>query len=143
MFIGEYSHTIDDKGRMAVPAKFRNKLKSGAVVTRGLDNCLFLFSRDEWDKLAQNIAASPINKANTRAFGRFMLAGAMEAEFDSQGRILLPEYLRGHANLQKKAIVAGIYNRIEIWEESAWQKYSRATQKNSSRIAEGLGELGI
>ena len=77
MFIGEYSHTIDDKGRMAVPAKFRNKLKSGAVVTRGLDNCLFLFSRDEWDKLAQNIAASPINKANTRAFGRFMLAGAM------------------------------------------------------------------
>src|SRR3989338_2241186 len=143
MFIGEYSHTIDDKGRMAVPAKFRNKLKSGAVVTRGLDNCLFLFSRDEWDKLAQNIAASPINKANTRAFGRFMLAGAMEAEFDSQGRILLPEYLRQYANLKKRAIVAGLYNRIEIWEENAWKKYSRATEKNSGRIAEGLGELGM
>jgi MraZ protein len=143
MFIGEYAHTIDDKGRMAVPAKFRNTLKSGAVVTRGLDNCLFLFSKEEWEKLANQIAASPINKANTRAFGRFMLAGAMEAEFDRQGRILLPEYLRRYANLQKKAIVAGLYNRIEIWEESAWQKYSKSTEKNSGRIAEGLGELGM
>lgn len=143
MFIGEYSHTIDDKGRVAVPAKFRTQLKNGAVVTRGLDNCLFLFSKEEWQKLAQQISASPINKANTRAFGRFMLAGASEAEFDKQGRILLPEYLRGHASLSKKAIIAGIYNRIEIWEESAWQKYSRQTQKNSAKIAEELGELGM
>lgn len=143
MFIGEYSHTIDAKGRMAVPAKFRAKLTSGAVVTRGLDNCLFLFSKEEWQKLAEQISASPINKANTRAFGRFMLAGATEAEFDKQGRILLPEYLRVYTGLKKKAIIAGIYNRIEIWEESAWQKYSKQTQKNSAKIAEGLGELGI
>ncbi|PIR95014.1 cell division/cell wall cluster transcriptional repressor MraZ [Candidatus Falkowbacteria bacterium CG10_big_fil_rev_8_21_14_0_10_37_6] len=143
MFIGEYSHTIDAKGRMAVPAKFRAKLTSGAVVTRGLDNCLFLFSKEEWQKLAEQISASPINKANTRAFGRFMLAGATEAEFDKQGRILLPEYLRVYTGLKKKAIIAGIYNRIEIWEEGAWQKYSKQTQKNSAKIAEELGELGI
>ena len=143
MFLGEYAHTIDDKGRMAVPAKFRNTLKSGAVVTRGLDNCLFLFSKEEWEKLANQIASSPINKANTRAFGRFMLAGAMEAEFDRQGRILLPEYLRQYANLKKRAIVAGLYNRIEIWEETAWQRYSKVTQKNSGKIAEELGELGM
>ncbi|MFH1326361.1 MAG: division/cell wall cluster transcriptional repressor MraZ [Candidatus Falkowbacteria bacterium] len=141
MFIGEYSHNIDDKGRVAVPAKFRSKLKSGAVVTRGLDNCLFLYSQDEWKKLAEQIASAPINKANTRAFGRYMLAGAMEAEFDKQGRILLPEYLRDYASLKKKAIIAGLYNRIEIWDESAWKKYSKTTEKNSSKIAEGLGEL--
>jgi len=141
MFIGEYSHNIDDKGRMAVPSKFRQKLKNGAVVTRGLDNCLFLYSKEEWEKLAEQIAASPINKANSRAFSRFMLAGAMEAEFDKQGRILLPDYLRGHAGLKKKAIVAGLYSRIEIWDEDTWKKYSKANEKNSAKIAEGLGEL--
>jgi len=143
MFIGEYSHNIDDKGRMAVPAKFRSKLKSGAVVTRGLDNCLFLFSKEEWQKLAEKVANTPISQSNSRAFARFMLAGASEAEFDKQGRILLPEYLRGHANLKKKAIIAGLYNRIEIWEENNWNKYSKANEKNSNKIAEELGELGI
>lgn len=143
MFIGEYSHTIDDKGRVAVPAKFRTKLQSGAVVTRGLDSCLFLFSADEWAKLAEKIANSPINKANTRAFGRFMLAGAMEAEFDRQGRILLPEYLRVHANLKKDVTIAGLYSRIEIWDTIAWRQYSKVTDKNSAKIAEELGELGM
>jgi len=141
MFIGEYSHNIDDKGRMAVPAKFRSKLKNGAVVTRGLDNCLFLYSKEEWEKLAGQIAATPINKVNSRAFSRFMLAGAMEAEFDKQGRILLPDYLRKHGSLKKKAIVAGLYSRIEIWDEDNWKKYSKANEKNSSKIAEELGEL--
>ena len=142
MFIGEYSHTIDDKGRVAVPAKFRAKLQNGAVVTRGLDNCLFLYSKDEWEKLAEQISTSPINKANSRAFSRFMLAGAMEAEFDKQGRILLPEYLRGHAGLHRNVVMAGLYNRIEIWDEAAWKKYSKVTGKNSGKIAEELGELG-
>ena len=141
MFIGEYNHNIDDKGRMAIPVKFRKKLISGAVVTRGLDNCLFLYSKEEWEKLAEQIASSPINKANSRAFSRFMLAGAMEAEFDAQGRILLPEYLRRHAGLKKKAIVAGLYSRIEIWDEDGWRKYSKANDKNSAKIAEELGEL--
>ena len=142
MFIGEYSHTIDDKGRVAVPAKFREKLKSGAVVTRGLDNCLFLYSKDEWEKLAEQISVSPINKANSRAFSRFMLAGAMEAEFDKQGRILLPEYLRGHAGLRRNVVMAGLYNRIEIWDEDKWKKYNKVTGRNSGRIAEELEGMG-
>lgn len=142
MFIGEYSHTIDDKGRVAVPAKFRAKLQSGAVVTRGLDDCLFLYAKEEWEKLAEQIAVTPLNKSNSRAFSRFMLAGAMEAEFDKQGRVLLPEYLRIHAGLRVKVIIAGVYDRIEIWDEGAWQKYSRATAKNSGRIAEELEGLG-
>lgn len=143
MFIGEYSHNVDDKGRLAVPAKFRIKLKSGAVVTRGLDNCLFLYAKNEWQKVADQIAKIPFNKANTRAFGRFMLAGAMEAEFDKQGRILLPEYLRQHAGLKKRVIIAGLYNRIELWDEKAWQKYSQANEKNSVKIAESLGGIGV
>ena len=142
MFIGEYSHAIDDKGRVAVPAKFRNMLQNGAVVTRGLDNCLFLYAKEEWQKLAEQISASPINKANSRAFSRFMLAGAMEAEFDRQGRILLPEYLRTHAGLRKNVILAGLYNRIEIWDEGSWQKYSKVTGRNSGRIAEELEGVG-
>jgi len=142
MFIGEYSHAIDDKGRVAVPAKFRKLLQSGAVVTRGLDNCLFLYMKEEWQKLAEQISAAPINKANSRAFSRFMLAGAVELEFDKQGRILLPEYLRQHASLRKNVILAGLYNRIEIWDEGVWKKYSKVTGKNSGRIAEELEGVG-
>ena len=94
MFIGEYQHSLDQKGRLAVPVKFRAELKKGAVVTKGLDNCLFLYPKSEWQKLAKKLVNLPINKANTRAFSRLMLAGAMEVEFDKQGRIMLPEYLR-------------------------------------------------
>src|SRR4030042_2474366 len=116
MFIGEYQHNLDDKGRLAIPAKFRAKLAKGAVVTKGLDNCLFLYTADEWEKLATKLAALPISKANTRAFSRLMLAGAMDVQLDKQGRIVLPEYLREYASLKKKIIVAGLYNRLEIWE---------------------------
>ncbi len=101
MFVGQFSHNVDIKGRLAVPARFRSELKK-AVVTRGLDNCLFLYPKKDWEKLAQKIAASPINKANARGFARFMLAGAMEVEVDRQGRIILPEYLRQFAGLKKK-----------------------------------------
>lgn len=143
MFIGEYSHTIDDKGRLAIPAKFRAKLERGAVVTRGLDSCLFLFSANEWKKFAEQVVSAPLTKANSRAFSRFLLAGASEAEFDKQGRVLLPEYLRSHAGLKKRTVVAGLGSRIEIWDEAAWEKYSKVTEKNSATIAEELSELGI
>lgn len=143
MFIGEYSHTIDAKGRLAMPAKFRARLKRGAVVTRGLDNCLFVFSATEWEKFAAQVTTAPLTKANSRAFSRFLLAGASEAEFDKQGRILIPEYLRTHAGLDKKTVVAGLGSRIEIWDETAWQKYSKVTEQNSVSIAEELSELGI
>lgn len=143
MFIGEYQHSIDAKGRMAVPAKFRGKLKSGAVVTRGLDNCLFLYPKDEWEKLAEKLSQLPISQANTRAFARLMLAGAMDVKIDSLGRILIPEYLRQYAGMTKKAVVAGLFNRLEIWDEKQWDVYKKGTEKNSGEIAEKLGELGV
>jgi MraZ protein len=143
MFIGEYYHSLDEKGRTALPAKFRSDLKKGAVVTRGLDNCLFLYTKDAWQVLADKLAKLPISKANTRAFGRLMLSGAMEVEIDGQGRIILPEYLRKYASLNKKLVIAGLYDRLEIWDEGNWDKYKKATEKGSKDIAEALGELGI
>lgn len=143
MFIGEYQHTIDEKGRMAIPAKMRGKLLDGAVVTRGLDNCLFVYTKEEWQKLADKLAALPLTSANSRAFSRLMLAGAMDVEFDKQGRILLPAYLRDFASLKNKAVVAGLYNRIEIWNESAWKAYKEGTEKNTEEITKNLAELGI
>lgn len=143
MFIGEYQHTIDDKGRLAVPAKFRNELSKGAVVTRGLDNCLFLYPQKDWEELAEKLSKLPISKKNTRAFARLMLAGAMDCEIDKQGRIILPDYLRKYANVTKKVVVAGLYNRLEIWDEETWNKYKTGAEKNSSEIAETLGEIGV
>ncbi len=143
MFIGEYQHTIDSKGRVAVPAKFRPKISKGAVVTRGLDDCLFLYTKEEWQKLADKLAALPISKANTRAFARLMLAGAMDVDLDSQGRIMLPEYLRKYASMTKKVIIAGLYSRLEIWDEAKWNKYKSGTEQKSGDIAEALGELGV
>lgn len=143
MFIGEYNHNIDPKGRLAIPSKFRIKLKAEAVVTKGLDKCLFLYSKEQWQIIAEKLANQPINKAKVRAFSRIMLAGAMEAEFDKQGRIVLPEYLRKYAGLSKKATVAGLYNRVEIWNEKSWTKYSQQAEKNSTTIAEDLEGLGI
>lgn len=143
MFIGEYNHNLDDKGRVAVPAKFRAMLKGGAVVTRGLDNCLFLYTKKEWQELAVKLAKLPISKANTRAFARLMLAGAMDVDFDNQGRIMLPEYLRKFAGLKKNLTIAGLYDRLEIWDEAAWNKYKKGTEKKSTDIAEALGELGV
>ncbi len=143
MFIGEYQHNLDEKGRLAVPAKFRNKLTKGAVVTKGLDNCLFVYTAEEWQKLASKLATLPISKANTRAFSRLMLAGAMDVQLDKQGRIVLPEYLRKYAGLKKKSIIAGLYNRLEVWDEDQWNKYKQGTEKQSGDIAEALEGLDV
>lgn len=143
MFIGEYQHNIDAKGRLAVPAKFRADLEKGAVVTRGLDNCLFLYAADEWARLAEKISQMPISQANTRAFSRLMLAGAMDVHLDNQGRIILPDYLRTYAGLSKKVVLTGLYNRLEIWDEKVWEEYKTKTEEQSGDIAEALGELGV
>ncbi|PIT90519.1 MAG: cell division/cell wall cluster transcriptional repressor MraZ [Candidatus Komeilibacteria bacterium CG10_big_fil_rev_8_21_14_0_10_41_13] len=143
MFIGEYQHTIDEKGRLAIPAKFRARLNKGAVVTRGLDNCLFLYPKEEWLKLADKLAKLPISQSKNRAFSRLMLAGAMDVSLDKQGRVVLPDYLRQYADIQKKSVIAGLYNRLEIWDEANWQKYKASTEKESESIAEALGELGV
>ncbi len=143
MFIGEYQHLIDEKGRLAVPVKFRKRVGTGAVVTRGLDGCLFVFPMDEWKKLAEKLSSLPLSQSNSRAFARLMLAGAMDVEIDRQGRVVVPEYLRRYAKLGKDVVVAGLYSRIEIWDRAAWEKYKVRTEKDSNDIAEKMGELGI
>ncbi len=143
MFIGEYAHTLDPKGRLAVPAKFRIALKGGAVITRGLDNCLFLYTLEEWQKLAEKLAALPLSQSNARAFARLMLAGAMDADVDAQGRVIVPEYLRRFAGLQKDVVVAGLYNRLEIWDKAQWTAYQTKAEAGSEEIAERMMELGI
>lgn len=143
MFIGEYQHALDDKGRLAIPAKFRRRLTKGAVVTRGLDNCLFVYTPEEWKKLAAKLAQLPFSQANSRAFARLMLAGAMDVEFDGQGRVVLPEYLRQYAGLDRDVVVAGLFSRLEIWDKAKWESYKKETEKNSNEIAEKLGELGV
>lgn len=143
MFIGEYQASIDDKGRIAIPAKFRALLKGNVVITRGLDNSLFLYTLSEWKKLAEKLASLPLTSANSRAFARLMLAGAVDCELDKQGRIILPAYLKDFAKVQKKVIFAGLYNRVEVWSEELWQSYKASTEKSSSSIAEQLSELGV
>ena len=134
---------MDAKGRIAIPVKFRSLLNLKAVVTRGLDKSQFLDPKNEWETIAAKLAALPLSKANSRAFARLMLAGAYDSELDSQGRMIIPEYLRKFAGLTKKIVVAGLYNRIEIWDETVWNAYKMTTEKESTAIAEGLGELGI
>lgn len=143
MLLGEYKHNVDEKNRLAVPAKFRELFANGAIVTRGLDHCLFVFSLHEWDNLAQKLISLPLAQSNSRAFARLMLAGATDVRLDVQGRILVPDYLREYAGLKKQTVVAGLYNRLEIWDEEKWAEYKAKTESASDEIAERLGELGI
>ncbi|MFH2063100.1 MAG: division/cell wall cluster transcriptional repressor MraZ [bacterium] len=143
MFIGEFQHSIDGKGRLAIPSKFRQRLAGKAVVTRGLDDCLFVYPLAEWKKVAEKLAALPLSQANSRAFSRLMLAGAVDVEIDSQGRVLLPEYLRQYAGLKKETVVAGLFSRLEIWDRATWEKYRSRTEQKAEDIAEQLGDLGI
>ncbi len=143
MFLGEYHHSIDDKGRLAVPVKFRADLSKGAVITRGLDGSLFLFPLEEWGKLAERLAGLPLGRANSRAFARLMLAGAMDVELDKQGRIAIPEYLRKYASIDKQMVIAGLYNRLELWDKAKWETYQATNEDEAVGIAEQLGELGL
>lgn len=143
MFLGEFSHSIDTKKRLAIPAKFRTELGQKAVLTIGFDKCLFLYPQKEWEKLAEKLSSLPIGQLKVRDLNRLMLAGAAEVEFDSLGRVLVPEYLMKYADLKKKAVVAGLYNRVEIWDEAKWNTYKTKAQKNVGDLAEQLGELGV
>src|SRR3989339_2265552 len=130
MFLGEYSHNIDAKNRLAIPAKFRLALKDGAVITRGLDNCLFLFTKNDWRVFVEKMANLSVGQAKARSFSRMMLMGAMEVTLDKLGRILMPEYLKKFAQIRKNVVVGGVLNRIEIWDEENWQKYKKQSEAN-------------
>lgn len=143
MFIGEYKYNLDDKNRLAIPSKFRQQFGDGLVITKGLDNCLFIYTTKEWQKLVDKLANLPISQAKSRAFSRLMLAGAMDVTLDKQGRVVLPDYLKDFASLNKQVVVAGLYNRLEVWDEKLWAKYQRLSDKDSNNIAESLIDLGI
>jgi MraZ protein len=143
MFIGEYHHNLDEKGRLALPIKFRSALAAGCVVTRGIDQCLAVYALEEWRVLAGKVANLPLAQATSRAFSRLMLSGAMDAVPDKQGRVVIPDYLRGYAKLGRELVVVGLYNRLEIWSKEAWEKYKRSTEESSTDIAEKLSELGV
>lgn len=142
MLIGEFRHTLDDKKRISLPAKFRKEIGKNIVVTRGLDGCLFIYSLKEWRAISEQLGGLGMGQAATRLFNRHMLAGAAELNVDSVGRILIPETLRNSARITSKVVFAGLYNRIEVWDEEAWERYSKDIEKQADQMAERLGEIG-
>ncbi|MDB5265124.1 MAG: cell division protein MraZ, MraZ protein [Parcubacteria group bacterium] len=141
MLIGEYRHTFDTKNRISLPAKFRKELGSTVVVTRGLDKCLFIYSKTAWKKQAEKFAKHSTGNAAGRGFSRLMLSGANEADVDSAGRILVPDYLKTYAALETKSVVAGVADRVEIWDEAAWEAYTKNIERDADELAEQLGAL--
>ena len=138
MFLGEYLHTFDPKNRISLPSKFRKDLGRVVVVTRGLDNCLNVYSRKVWEKEAQKFAADVNGSAARRGLARLFLAGSSEVEVDSIGRVLIPEHLKSFASIKGKAVIAGVADRVEMWEEGAWKKYSAEIERNASIFADAL-----
>jgi MraZ protein len=144
MFIGEYNHNLDEKGRLAIPSKFRALLKAGAMLTRGLDNCLFLYTRKAWEEEAERMRKLPtISNPAARELAHNFFGGSAEVELDGQGRTLLPENLRQFGNLKKKAVVVGMFDRLEIWDEDRWLEYRNKAEENNNQNAEALASLGI
>ena len=143
MLIGEYKHTIDAKKRLAIPAKLRREIGEGAVLTRGLDSSLALYPAKEWEKMVEKISNLPSGKIDARGFSRIILAGAITAELDSLGRILIPDYLKNYAGLKRNVVIAGVHNRLEIWDEEKWDLYKKKVESEVGNMAERLGELWI
>jgi MraZ protein len=143
MFLGEYKYSIDEKKRLAVPTKFRQSLGAKAIITRGLDKCLFLYPVKEWEKLAKKLSQLPLSQSDARGFVRLMLGGAMEVAIDNMGRILVPDYLKDYASLKKKVVLVGLYDRVELWDETEFGKYRAKTELAAGDIAERLKELGV
>ncbi|WP_068784961.1 division/cell wall cluster transcriptional repressor MraZ [Paenibacillus phocaensis] len=143
MFMGEFQHSIDDKGRIIIPAKFRDLLGNSFVVTRGLDQCLFVYPMQEWEVLEQKLKALPLMKSDARAFTRFFFSGATECEWDKQGRVNLPSNLRQYAKLEKDCVVLGVSNRVEIWSKDTWEQYFQQSEDTFNEIAEKLVDFNF
>lgn len=143
MLLGEYTHAIDDKNRISLPAKFRKEVGKKVVLTHGLDNCLFLYPLREWEKIAEKLANLSMGQSDTRGFNRFMLAGATEVDVDTVGRLLVPEYLKQFAKLEEKVVFTGVHSRIELWNEGTWTAYKKRIEAEADKLAEKLGEIGV
>lgn len=142
MLIGEYIHTLDTKKRISLPSRFRKEIGKKVVITRGLDNCLFVYPIKQWQKVTEKLAELPMGASDTRGFSRFMLAGAVESGVDSLGRVLVPDFLKDFASLKGKVSVIGVHDRIEIWNEKSWNTYKGRVEKEADVLAEKLGEVG-
>lgn len=143
MFMGEYKHNIDTKGRLIMPAKFREELGEKFVVTRGLDGCLFGYPLNEWTHLEEKLKELPLAKKDARTFVRFFYSAATECEIDKQGRINIPQTLRNHAELEKSCVVIGVSERIEIWSEEKWETFSEDAEENYNELAEAMIDFGF
>lgn len=143
MFFGEYDHTLDAKGRVNMPAKFRDELGENFYMTKGLDNCLFVFPESEWRVFEEKLKALPLTNSNARAFVRLFFAGASECTFDKQGRIIVPQPLRDHAKLEKELKIIGVGTRIEVWGIDSWNQYNSSDNISYDEIASHMAELGI
>lgn len=141
--MGEFQHNIDTKGRIIVPAKFREGLGDNFVVTRGLDKCLFAYPMNEWKSLEEKLKKLPLTKKDARAFTRFFFSGAIECEVDKQGRINIPQPLRHYAGLDKECVVIGVSNRVEFWANENWEDYFNDSEESFSEIAENLMDFDI
>lgn len=143
IFTGEYHHLIDLKRRLAIPAKFRKNFGNKAVVTKGLDGCLFIYPTPVWEKLAEKLGNLPLGEKKMRQFVRLMLSGALETEVDKQGRVLIPNFLNDFADLKKNAVITGLYDRLEVWSPERWEKSKVQAEREKDDVAEELGKLGI
>jgi MraZ protein len=143
MFMGEFQHSIDEKGRLIVPAKFREDLGEKFIITRGLDNCLFVYPLPQWKILEDKIKELPTSHADTRAFVRMFFSGAVEAEVDKQGRVVVPSHLREHAHMERDVYVIGVSTKVEIWSKDSWENYANQAQQSYESIAEKIIDLGI
>ncbi len=143
MFIGQYTHTIDDKNRLSLPVKFRKEMGKRVIITPGLDGCLFVFTPAQWETISEKLGGSSMLQADTRSFNRYMLGGAVEADVDSIGRVLVPDFLKEKAQLKKEVVLIGVQNRVEIWNDALWKEYKAKVEKEANSLAEKLGQVGV
>ncbi|MDD6720295.1 division/cell wall cluster transcriptional repressor MraZ [Lactobacillus porci] len=143
MFMGEYQHNLDAKGRLIIPAKFREQAGNRMIFTRGLDGCIFAYPPEEWAKVEAKLAKLPLTKKNARSFTRMFYSGAMEGEFDKQGRVNLTPVLKDHAGLKKECVIVGVSSRIEIWAKERWDSFTDEVNEDYDDIAEGLDDIEL
>lgn len=143
MFVGEFQHTLDPKGRLILPSKFREALSDGLVMIKGFENCIFIFSRAEWPKVEDKLRALPLLKKQARMLSRYLFSGTSEDKPDKQGRVMVPQNLRDHAELEKEIVIIGVANRLEVWSKANWERYSAEAKSSYEEVAEELADIDL